>query len=143
MEENINAPGLVGFVEKNYLLIKRIELISFVIFILGFLFYELNVANSNIILIVGIIATAISLFLQAFKMIEFEDLESYNLLGAISFINFIYKFTSVQNKILTQKRGVGDTPKRDNFTIATKTNPDGKFIFIFPNYKHDSPSTIY
>jgi hypothetical protein len=91
MEENINAPGLTGFVEKNHAIIKRMELISFVIFIVGFLLYELNVDDSNIILIVGILATAISLFLQGFKMIEFEDLESFNLLGSISFINFFYK----------------------------------------------------
>lgn len=91
MEENKNVPGLVGFVEKNYVLITRMELISFMIFIVGFLLNELNVADSNIILIIGITATAISLFLQAFKMIEFEDLESYNLLGTIPFINFLYK----------------------------------------------------
>jgi hypothetical protein len=91
MEENFNAPGLAGLVEKNYALIKRMELISFVIFVIGFLLYELNVAHSNIVLIVGTIATAISLFLQGFKMIEFEDLKSYNLLGGISFINFLYK----------------------------------------------------
>jgi hypothetical protein len=90
MEEK-NAPGLTDFVEKKYDLIRKSELISFTIFIIGLILYELKVADSNAVLIVGAIATAISLFLQAFKMVEFEDLESFNLLGAISFINFIYK----------------------------------------------------
>jgi hypothetical protein len=90
MEES-KTSGLVDFVENKYDLIRKLELISFLIFLIGFSLYELKVADSNIILIVGIIGTVIFLFLQAFKIIEFEDLESYNLLGAITFINFIYK----------------------------------------------------
>lgn len=92
--EEVKMPGIVGFVEKHFNLIRKLELISFVIFIAGFLLYELKVDDSNIIFIIGIISTAVFIFLQAFKIIEFENLDSYNsynILGDISFVNFIYK----------------------------------------------------
>ena len=58
---------------------------------LGILFYAMQITDYNFILIIGSILTAISLFLQAYKIVEFEDLEAYNLLGSLGFINFISK----------------------------------------------------
>jgi len=90
MDENKNS-WLFDFVERNYDLIKKLEIISFTIFVIGFLLIESNVPDSKIILVIGIIATGIFLYLQAFKMIKFDDSESSNVLGKTGFINFIYR----------------------------------------------------
>ena len=91
MENNTKSSEITVFVDKNLGLIKKMELISFAIFLIGFICFESNISNSNYILIIGSILTAITLFLQAFKTIVLEDFESYNILGASTFINFIFK----------------------------------------------------
>lgn len=91
MENNTNGTTISEIVEKNYGLIKKLELISILIFMIGFICYELMIPDTKIIFILGVVFSAISLFLQAFKMIEFEDYESFNVLGSIPFVNFNYK----------------------------------------------------
>lgn len=44
------------------------------------------------------------------------------------FINNCFIYISVQNNFLEKKDGIRDTSGRGNYTIATKTNPYGKFI---------------
>ena len=63
--------------------------------------------------------------------------------------SFLFKFmyfnrynTSVQNKFLSKKEGTGDTPRRGNFTIATKTNPYGKIISFFANHKRNAQRIV-
>ncbi len=41
-----------------------------------------------------------------------------------------------------EKVGVGNTPVRGNFTIATKTNSYGKIIPFCTNNKHYAPAII-
>jgi len=84
-------PALTAFVEKNYDLIRNLEFISFLIFITGFTLYEFKVTGSNVILIAGVISTVIFLYLQSFKMIEFEGSEAYNTLGSFPVVNFIFR----------------------------------------------------
>jgi len=91
MEDNTKSSAIIGFVDKNIGLIKKIEMISFSILSFGIIFYVLQITDYNFLLITGSLLTAISLFLQAFKIVEFEDFEPYNLLGSLGFINFIYK----------------------------------------------------
>ena len=50
--------------------------------------------------------------------------------------------TSVQDKFLRKKEGIGDTPKRGNFTIATKTNPYGKIITFLTNDKYHTQRDV-
>jgi hypothetical protein len=91
MDNDVKSYALVDFVDKNYELIKKTELIFFIILIVGFICNYLMIPNSSFILVIGAILTAISLFLQAYKMVEFENLESLNILGSLGFINFTYK----------------------------------------------------
>lgn len=90
MEEN-QKPNVSEFVEKNYNFIKRLELISFAVLVLGFIFYQLKMNDLKVIFVVGILLTAISLMLQSFKLVEFQDMEAFNILGSIGFVNFLYK----------------------------------------------------
>lgn len=40
------------------------------------------------------------------------------------------------------KAGIGDTPRRGNFTIATKTNPYGKIITFLSNHQYYTKRVI-
>ena len=143
MEEN-KTFGLIDFVERNFDSIKKLELIAFVIFIIGFLLYEFKVSNSNIILVIGIISTAISLFLQSFKMIDYEDLESYNLLGSIPFINFLYKlyFYSLSVSMLSFIEFVYTFKKGNTFAFIGGTTLITVLILTFFS-KIQNKSKVY
>lgn len=91
MEKSKLASVVSGFVDTNYELIKRVELISFAVFIIGFLLYKLEVTDSGAILTIGIMATSLILFLQAFKTIGFDNSSSGNLLGSFAFISFMFR----------------------------------------------------
>lgn len=60
------------------------------------------------------------------------------------FIKFqdLFRDTSVQNKNLN-KKGVGDYPVKDNFTITTKTNSYGKVITFLSNHKPAATQHIF
>jgi len=91
MVSNQNSPTLTDFVEKNYELIRKVELYSEVLFIIGFILYKLQVPQANLVLILGIICSALSCFLQAFGHFEPGSNESPGILGTIGFLNFILK----------------------------------------------------
>lgn len=88
--DDIRTSKLVDLVDRKYDLIKKLELISFLILLTGYLVH-MKSHSSDIILIVGIVLTAFFLFIQSYKIVEFENYEAYNVLGSIIFVNFINK----------------------------------------------------
>jgi len=107
---------LTAFVEKNAELVKKAETISIAIFAIGFICHLLKIPNLDFIVIIGIIFTAIVFFLQAFRVIEFENYESYNSLGSIGFMNFIVKlyFFSLSVSMMSM---LGFVIKIHNFSL--------------------------
>ncbi len=91
MEKSKLGPVVTEFVDTNYELIKRVELISFAVLIIGFFLYKLEVTDSGAILKIGILATSLILFFQAFKTIGFENPGSGNILGSLAFIRFMFR----------------------------------------------------
>jgi len=90
-EETPKETPLMVFAEKNYNAIKKAEAYSILIFAIGFICYVLKVPKTDFILITGAILTATTFYLQGYKVYEYEDLESFNGLGSVIFINFFYK----------------------------------------------------
>jgi len=91
MSDNNKKSFILNFVDKNYEQIQSVELVSFSILVVGLLCFLLKIPNSIVVLVLGSVTTAISLFLQSYKVVEFEKLESFNVFGSIGFINFVYK----------------------------------------------------
>jgi hypothetical protein len=95
MENETSKSSLGDFVSKNSNLIQNAEKFSVAILILGLILYFLGVKNTEFILIIGSVCTAIIYFLFAFLVIEIENLETTGILNSPAFINFVYKLTFV------------------------------------------------
>jgi hypothetical protein len=93
MENQSSSPNLTVFVSKHRNLLKYSEIISVSIFVIGFILHLLEIKNTNNVLLLGSIITALTYFLYAFKINEYENLETTGILNSTGFINFIYKFT--------------------------------------------------
>jgi hypothetical protein len=113
MENNNNGTLLAELIEKNYELIKKAELISIALFLTGFICYLFNIPGTNFILIIGSVLTAFTFFLQVFKIVEFEDFESFNILGSIAITNFIFRlnFMSLSVSMMAMLGFVVDSEK--------------------------------
>lgn len=121
MNQNNTNTKLSEWIEKNYSLIAKMELISFAIFIIGFVLNELNTVDTNIILIVGILATALSLFFQSFKIRESENFNSYNALGSFAMTTMIHKlyFISLSIAALSLIGFVAEVKPVSNMVVAS------------------------
>jgi hypothetical protein len=93
MEKQILKSPTAAFVEKNSALVKNSEKITIPLLLLGLILHFLEIRNTEFILILGCIGTAITYFLFAFFVVEIENLETTGILNSIGFINFIYKLT--------------------------------------------------
>jgi hypothetical protein len=113
MENNSNGTAITELVEKNYEILKKVERVSILVFLLGFIFHILKINGTDFILIIGAVLTAIVFFLQAFKIVEFENFESFNVLGSPVFTNFIFKlnFISLSVSMMAMLGFVIDFPK--------------------------------
>jgi len=93
MENHTSSSNLTGFVSKHPNLLKYSEIISVSIFIAGFILHLLEIKNTDNVLLLGSIITALTYFLYAFEIVESENLETTGILNSSGFINFIYKLT--------------------------------------------------
>ena len=87
------SSNLSEFVSEHPKLLKYSEIISVSIFGAGFILHLLEIKNTDNVLLLGSIITALTYFLYAFKIIDSENLETTGILNSTGFINFIYKLT--------------------------------------------------
>jgi len=76
---------------KIFIIIDKIEIGSFFIFLLGILFYTLKLPYTKLVLITGIGLLCVSSYYQSFKKVIINKSELSNKLGKEGFIQFIYK----------------------------------------------------
>ena len=93
MENESSRPVIAEMVEKNIQLIKKAEIITLMILVLGLVTHFLGKKDLEFILIIGSVSTAIVYFLLAFSIVNLEDLETTGTLNSAGFVNFIYKLT--------------------------------------------------
>jgi hypothetical protein len=87
------SSNLSVFVSEHPKLLKYSETISVSIFVTGLILHLLEIKNTDNVLLLGSITTALTYFLFAFKIIESENLETTGILNSPGLINYIYKLT--------------------------------------------------
>ena len=87
------SSNLSGFVSEHTKLLKYSEIISVSIFVTGFILHLLEIKNTDNVLLLGSITSALTYFLFAYKIIDSENLDTTGILNSPGFINFIYKLT--------------------------------------------------
>jgi len=95
METYNFSPNLTNFVSKHSALLKNVEIISVLIFVIGIIMHFMAIKNADIVVEIGSVLTAITYWLLAFKIVEVEDIEVSGNLNSSGSIRFIYKLTFI------------------------------------------------
>ncbi len=90
--EQHNKP-IADLVNKNSTLIFNSEKITTSILIIGIFLYLFKIRETDIVLVIGAISSAILYFFTAFIVFGTENHETTGFLNSIPFLNFIYKLT--------------------------------------------------
>lgn len=95
METYNFSPNLTNFVSKHSALLKNVEIISVLIFVIGIIMHFMAIKNADIVVEIGSVLIAITYWLLAFKIVEVEDIEVSGNLNSSGSIRFIYKLTFI------------------------------------------------
>ena len=93
MENETRPPFLTELVEKNIQVIRKAELISVFVVLIGLIVHFMRLNNLDFVLIIGAVATAIVYFLNAYSIEDASNVETTGILNSFGFILFIYKLT--------------------------------------------------
>jgi hypothetical protein len=114
------SSNLSEFVSEHPKLLKYSEIISVSIFVTGFILHLLEIKNTDNVLLLGSITTALTYFLFAFKIIELENLETTGILNSFGFMHFIFKLTYLSFFTLFIAAG----------TVILKNNLDSTMLIV-------------